>query len=490
MTTQQRNTKRGKYSNWNSREGKEKIKQSVNKWLTHYKGKMRFQDYAKNEGIPITTLRQYCCNDPTKRKSIDNVKEKKLIKAHEREIFVKLVSNKPPSEAIQIIQKRYKLTSAQATHQYYRYGRNAHTQRKPGQQSRSAQPNGAGSLVFDIETPTPPQPQSYPSLSQQVLVYQIPNPTKWDTHPFRKTKGCTKPELAFNHTDIQYEVEICDGDLLQCLRNLHKTPHGTMNVACKNACSRKMKDAGVKVISIGSNDVCAKFDHLSVYRNGSSEVSCVMMSETLKSNLLHHLLDASYKNLRIKSSRDVGDRVVRFDCGYTQGFSWCKKYVDANNNALIDTSPSSKSNLYHIPGVLKGTCVLNSMSVDLKKAIAQVLLRSQEIVKDGFPNAFKDQWRSELVHDNLWKDSFDGVDILSQIKWEYIGIIAREVGATDLLAMHLDGKNDRRDGYEHCATYSFIHNGYRITIVMASKQDWGSLMERVRKVEVKGGKFI
>jgi hypothetical protein len=36
----------------------------------------------------------------------------------------------------------------------------------------------------------------------------------------------------------------------------------------------------------------------------------------------------------------------------------------------------------------------------------------------------------------------------------------------------------------------YVYHGYRMTIVMASKQDWGSLMERVAKVKVPGGKFI
>ena len=58
MKMHRRTTKRGKYSNWNSEEGKAKIKQSVQKWFAEFNGTMSLIDYAKKEGIPVTTLRQ------------------------------------------------------------------------------------------------------------------------------------------------------------------------------------------------------------------------------------------------------------------------------------------------------------------------------------------------------------------------------------------------------------------------------------------------
>ena len=478
MKMHRRTTKRGKYSNWNSKEGKAKIKQSVQKWFAEFNGTMSLIDYAKKEGIPVTTLRQYCHNDVTKRKSVDDIKERKLIKAHERDRFIKLVGNKSTSSALRIIQEHYKLTHSQATQQYYRYAREAREE-QPGQQSRRAG-----------EKPTPPPPPPNHSSPYQVLVYQIPKPSKWHSHPFRTSKGCTNPEVACDHTETQYQVAICgSGDLLQILRNLHYTPHGTINMSDKNSCALKMKATGVNVIDIGEKDMCTQFDDIYVYRNGSSEILRLKMDDTVKSKLLHHVLDTSFQNLRSKSTRDVGDNVVRFDIGYTQGFEWSKVYVDAENNILLDMTKSPPKP-FRIPGVLKATTVLNSMSIYLKKAIATILLHSQQIVKDRFANAFSDNWRSNLVHDNLWQKSFQEVDAPREINWEYVGIIARKVIATDLLAMHLDEKNDRRAGYEYCVTYSYVYHGYRMTIVMASKQDWGSLMERVAKVKVPGGKFI
>ena len=75
------------------------------------------------------------------------------------------------------------------------------------------------------------------------------------------------------------------------------------------------------------------------------------------------------------------------------------------------------------------------------------------------------------------------------LNWEYVGFIARRVTDNDRLAMHLDTKNDWRSGYNYCTTYSYVIDGYRVTIIACCKQDFGSLMERLDKVEVVGGQF-
>ena len=76
------------------------------------------------------------------------------------------------------------------------------------------------------------------------------------------------------------------------------------------------------------------------------------------------------------------------------------------------------------------------------------------------------------------------------MNFEYLGFIARQVTDNDRLAMHLDTKNDWRSGYSCCTTYSFVIDGYRVTIVAANKQDFGSLMDRLDKVQVEGGQFL
>ena len=72
------------------------------------------------------------------------------------------------------------------------------------------------------------------------------------------------------------------------------------------------------------------------------------------------------------------------------------------------------------------------------------------------------------------------------MNWEYLGVIVRLVTDNDRLLMHLDLKNDSREHYDYCATYSFVIDGYRVTFVAACKQDFGRLMERLDGVEVDG----
>jgi hypothetical protein len=93
------------------------------------------------------------------------------------------------------------------------------------------------------------------------------------------------------------------------------------------------------------------------------------------------------------------------------------------------------------------------------------------------------------VHDNLWKDVFELEDRF-EVYWEYVGFIVRQTTDNDRLAMHLDSKNDSRCRYDICGTYSFVLDQHRITIVMASRQDWGRLMERLSGIKKNDGKFV
>jgi hypothetical protein len=116
------------------------------------------------------------------------------------------------------------------------------------------------------------------------------------------------------------------------------------------------------------------------------------------------------------------------------------------------------------------------------------MIAMQRLARKRHRQAFHDGWRNELVHENLWKFFFGANS--EMIVWEYVGFIARLTTKTDRLAMHLDLKNDAREGYDICCTYSYVLDGYRVTIVLASRQDWGSIMERTREVEIEGGKFL
>lgn len=124
---------------------------------------------------------------------------------------------------------------------------------------------------------------------------------------------------------------------------------------------------------------------------------------------------------------------------------------------------------------------------NIKAAFTQVLIGMDELSQQLYPGAFHDGRRRELVYDHFARD-YLGHHV--SINWEYIGIIARKITDDDRLAMHLDNNNDSRQGYDICATYSYIIDGWRVTVVAACKQDFGSLFGRLDEVGVEGGRFL
>ena len=71
-----------------------------------------------------------------------------------------------------------------------------------------------------------------------------------------------------------------------------------------------------------------------------------------------------------------------------------------------------------------------------------------------------------------------------KIDVEYLNFIVKKVSADDVLAKHMDHKNDKRHGYNYSAIYSyFVENEedlYRVTVVMTSRASVGSLVDRIR----------
>ena len=71
-----------------------------------------------------------------------------------------------------------------------------------------------------------------------------------------------------------------------------------------------------------------------------------------------------------------------------------------------------------------------------------------------------------------------------KIDVEYLNFIVNRVSADDVLAKHMDHKNDKRHWYNYSAICSyFVHNQedlYRVTVVMTSRASVGSLVDRIR----------
>ena len=172
------------------------------------------------------------------------------------------------------------------------------------------------------------------------------------------------------------------------------------------------------------------------------------------------------------ASRDVGEAVVRFDQGYTQGQTWTDIYRHSRTGRRLKGKDGKLLRLIDF-----NWSVIDGMPPQLKLSVADLFEATQSLLwyRDG--DAFGDELRSRLVRKySPFPDR--------QIDFEYYGLIARKVNDSDRLAMHLDHKNDGRGGYNNCCTYSYVIDGYRVTIVMATRQDWGRLMERIREVDL------
>jgi len=187
--------------------------------------------------------------------------------------------------------------------------------------------------------------------------------------------------------------------------------------------------------------------------------------------------------LSTDAGRDVGSNVFRYDLLFNQAQASCDQYSDADGNVILDDS----GNPLRVPFLKRATEILQFMPDEVKEELTSVLTGMERLTGDVYPGAFPDERRRRLVRNYFVRD-YLGDDVT--MNWEYLGFIARLVTDNDRLAMHLDTKNDWRNGYSYCTTYSFVIDGYRVTIVAACKQDFGSLMDRLDEVEVEGGRFL
>eukprot|EP00986_Skeletonema_menzelii_P013053 scaffold7400_cov122-Skeletonema_menzelii.AAC.2 len=226
-------------------------------------------------------------------------------------------------------------------------------------------------------------------------------------------------------------------------------------------------------------------DGVFVFRSGTNEVGMVSMtSVAIKKAFLQFFRHEQCKRyLSADVGRDVGNNVYRYDLLFNQGQGNCDKYSDINGNIVVD----SGGNPLRVPFLRNQTEMLRFMPDTIKEELTRVLVGMDKVTQRVYPGAFPDERRRDLVHD-YFVSAYLGDDV--RMNWEYLGIIARQLTNNDRLAMHLDSKNDWRNGYDYCATYSFVIDGYRVTIVAACKQDFGSLMDRLDEVEVEGGRFL
>ena len=342
------------------------------------------------------------------------------------------------------------------------------------------------------------------------LVYQLRNTQKYydgsDPNAHSRVEGQQRGHPLRNHqskevknahrgvTDCAYFIDVSinvaivvlDGDLVIIHKGLHHVPHGLQTQRAKYASDMTLRDNSVSVIDVPEDMkvfcMSRVDDGVNVFRSGTEEAGLVTMTSTAKQAFLHFLIDDKLKKYSsVDSGRDVGN-VHRYDLMFNQSQRHCDLYADANGNVILDNEGPLR-----VPLLRNQTEILQMLPFEVKRELTRVLTGLDRVTQKVYPDAFSDTRRRDLVHTYFVRD-YLGDNVTSN--WEYLGLIARRVTENNLLAMHLDGKNDSRKGYDYCATYSYILDGFRVTVIAACKQDFGRLMERLDGVEVVGGQFL
>ena len=63
-----------KVQSWHSNEAKQHIRTAVGEWFSIGHKNTTFKDFARRHAIPVTTLRDYCLADPSKQRSVDDLR--------------------------------------------------------------------------------------------------------------------------------------------------------------------------------------------------------------------------------------------------------------------------------------------------------------------------------------------------------------------------------------------------------------------------------
>lgn len=527
-------------SNWSS----QRLKSLVEEWdllqdkATENGIGITFVTFCKNNGIPYSTLQPYCCRDKSKRRKL-TTNRRALIPSEQLKTFVNDSLGLKKSILIQELKKKFGLNLRQAHNQYNNHikslevgVRETFIGRKVAKYFKCKDKIFCGAVISydhaehwwsvryddgDVEEMDSDElelarnlyvawnvPHSFSNSSNgengQYLVYQLRRlDGRYRQHPLRNHQPASVKNANRGVTDGAYysaasiqvaiSVSTHENDLFILHRGLHHVPHGTGFLRTKDASDIVLRNNDVDVIDVPED--MARFgmdredDGVFVFRSGTNEVGMVSMtSVAIKKAFLQFFRHEQCKRyLSADVGRDVGNNVYRYDLLFNQGQGNCDKYSDINGNIVVD----SGGNPLRVPFLRNQTEMLRFMPDTIKEELTRVLVGMDKVTQRVYPGAFPDERRRDLVHD-YFVSAYLGDDV--RMNWEYLGIIARQLTNNDRLAMHLDSKNDWRNGYDYCTTYSFVIDGYRVTIVAACKQDFGSLMDRLDEVEVEGGRFL
>lgn len=248
--------------------------------------------------------------------------------------------------------------------------------------------------------------------------------------------------------------------------DLHEIPHGDESLQDKAELDAVLNGSDVDVVDVSTSTA---FCPLDVYYPDSvltmGIASCVRDCDSMQANLFGHLL-AIYEGRKMNGGRDSTAARIDFGLGQAQSSS-----VTIENN---------RGGVHRLPFCnLKSFYAMNdALQADIRDLL--LYLNKEINGKRRRYSGCNDDLRSKLVctlfRNAGWVGPFVG--------WEYVNLSLRS--AEDTLYKHFDSKNDRREGYNHAAIYSFLRSHcdkkYRVVIVMTYRNSMGCAMDNVRNV--------
>ena len=276
-------------------------------------------------------------------------------------------------------------------------------------------------------------------------------------------------------------VEIPQCSFLYTCQNLHKVPHGDESLPNKNNLDQTFQDENIRVIDICETgkrtpavvgSLSSSVLDLNVYYQDSKLMQHLNESideKTIQDELFQHLLK-KYKQCRGKHSRDSDGVRIDFGLGQVQRYSMMYK----------DKAGRIYKNKHGKPIRFPFCNMRNLFEMDdsLQSKISDLLKFVQEHIPIPEPKGD----RSERVRELFRKE---GLKEDRMFIFEYVDIVLRS--ADERLNMHMDHKNDWREGYNHVAVYSYLSaddegHDFRVAIICTFRSSMGSVMDRIRQL--------
>jgi hypothetical protein len=327
---------------------------------------------------------------------------------------------------------------------------------------------------------------SWPNSDGRYLVFQICSKT--NNHPLCQNKPRHIKDMHQQMGSVLewqggrvielINVEIPRHSFLYTCQNLHKVPHGDASLSNKNKLDQRFQGKNIRVIDIcdtgkrtpvGSRS--SSVLGLNVYYQDSDVMQHLNESvdeKTFQDELFQHLLK-KYKPCGGKQSRDSFG--VRIDFGLGQGQSTSMMYEDKAGRICEDKD--GKPIRFPFCNMTK----LFEMDDSLQSKISDLL----RFVQKHIPIPEQRGDRSERVRELFRKECLKENRMFI---FEYVDIALRR--ADERLNMHMDHKNDWREGYNYVAVYSYLSadqgHDFRVAIICTFRSSMGSVMDRIKTI--------